>query len=90
MENVNSQVSAFLTLKSEELQKNKKMNWNLTTSSSTWNFRSELEVHQIELEAEWRMLLAKAEANKLYKKLYDYASGYFTLSQDEKTELLSH
>jgi PAS domain-containing protein len=48
----------------------------------------ELEVHQIELEMNEELLLAKEQAEQAiekYTKLYDYApSGYFTLSQDGK------
>jgi hypothetical protein len=54
MENVenNSQVSAFLTLKSEELQKNKnELKFDGKPSEvTTLKLIHELEVHQIELE----------------------------------------
>jgi hypothetical protein len=86
MENVenNSQVSAFLTLKSEE-QKNK-MNWNLTEPSevTTLKLIHELEVHQIELEMQNEELLLAKSKEQQWKntKLYDYApSGYFTLGR---------
>jgi signal transduction histidine kinase/CheY-like chemotaxis protein len=93
MENVenNSQVSAFLTLKSEELQKNKnELKFDGKPSEvTTLKLIHELEVHQIELEMQnEELLLAKEQAEQAiekYTKLYDYApSGYFTLSQDGK------
>jgi hypothetical protein len=66
MENVenNSQVSAFLTLKSEELQKNKnELKFDGKPSEVTRKF-IELEVHQIELEMQnEELLLAKSKRN---------------------------
>jgi hypothetical protein len=66
MENVenNSQVSAFLTLKSEELQKNKnELKFDGKPSEVTTKIH-ELEVHQIELEMQnEELLLAKSKRN---------------------------